>query len=110
TRNPRASMSWMSAVVNLARVGPNTRLLTSSFGVRLLSGGLRKSEGLSPAAQSATLFAPPSTEKYASVGAFILPSNRRLAAAVERTKSRAGAEFGACGMGGMSFGSWGGAP
>ena len=64
TRNPRASMSWMSAVVSLLRVAPDS--LNGSFGVRLLAGGLRKSAGLLMA-QSATFVAPPSSEKNAGV-------------------------------------------
>src|SRR5262245_40910885 len=91
---PRDSVVRMSAVVSRPEVPTNS--LNGSFGVRLLAGGLRKSEGSEARPQSASLFTPPSREKNAAgtgpTGGFAcglgsLPSNRRLPALVKRIRS-----------------------
>src|SRR6266403_1349801 len=90
---PRASVAWMSAVESWSRVLP-ANSLNGSFGVRLLAGGLTKSEGSEETPQSATLIAPPSSEKYAAgrnvrgfSGLGRLPSNRRLPRLTKRIRS-----------------------
>src|SRR6476659_4602494 len=82
---PRASVARMSASVSMPEVPTNS--LNGSFGVRLLAGGLRKSEGSEARPQSARFVTPPLREKVAAgtggTGGFarglgISPLNRRL--------------------------------
>src|SRR5262249_35249794 len=78
---PRASVARMSTSVNTSEVPAIS--LNGSFGVRLLKGGLRKSEGSELRPQSASFVTPPSREKYAA-GEGIVPTNRRLPALTKR--------------------------
>src|SRR6266436_1387490 len=67
-RKPRASMTWMSTLVRLARLP--TISSNGSFGVRLDGGfdpGPRKSLESELIPQSARWPRPPSSEKYAGV-------------------------------------------
>src|SRR5437764_4483026 len=81
---PRASTAWMSTVVSWPRVP--TISLNGSFGVRLLLGGLRKSEGSELRPKSADLVTPPSNERYAASEG-TASRNRRLPGLRKRIKS-----------------------
>src|SRR5947207_10775239 len=72
---PSASVARTSAVVSWPR--SSTISLNGSSGVRLLPGGLRKSDGSDEMPQSASLDAPPSSEKYAGAEGR-LSLNRRV--------------------------------
>src|SRR5689334_3031983 len=79
---PRDSV--ISAVVIWPR--SSTISLNGSSGVKLLLGGLRKSDGSEEMPQSATLDVPPSSEKYAGAEGR-LSANRRWPGLTNRIRS-----------------------
>ena len=81
---PRASVARMSTSVSRPKVPTNS--LNGSFGVRLLAGGLRKSEGSELRPKSADLVTPPSNERYAASEG-TASRNRRLPGLRKRIKS-----------------------